>query len=57
MAWLGQALEHEADQRKADEGCERDGIAFEVSHEAAVSTDPGEGAFHDPSLWDEGRIA
>ena len=53
MAWLGQAIEHEADHSEADEGCDRGGIAFEISHKTAIPVDPCEGAFHDPSLWQD----
>ena len=53
MAWLGQALEHEADHGEAEEGRNRGGIAFEVPHQTAISADPREGSFHDPSLWQD----
>lgn len=50
MAWLGQAFEQEADHSEADEGYDGSCIAFEVSHQAAVLADPGEGPLDDPSL-------
>src|ERR1700730_13609700 len=41
MAWPCQAFEHEPNHCEMDEGCDGCGVAFEVSHQAAVSADPG----------------
>jgi hypothetical protein len=51
MAWFGQAFKHETDHCEADEGCDGCGMAFKVSHQTSVSTDPGEGPLDDPSFW------
>jgi len=50
MTWPGQASEHEADRGEADEACDRSGVTLEVARQAAIATDPGEGALDDPSL-------
>jgi hypothetical protein len=41
MAWHCQAFEHEPNHCEMDEGCDGCGVAFEISHQAAVSADPG----------------
>ena len=51
MAWFSEALEHETDHGKADEGCDGCCMTFEISHQSPVAADPCEGAFDDPSLW------
>jgi hypothetical protein len=53
MAWLGRAFEHEPDHCEADEGCDGCGVAFEIAHHPAISTDSRAGAFHDLSLWQD----
>src|SRR6266403_5406696 len=50
MRWFGQASEHDADHGETDESGGGSCIALEVARQAAVSTDPGEGAFDDPAL-------
>src|SRR5260370_34052915 len=50
MSWFGQASEHDADHGETDESGGGSCIALEVARQAAVSTDPGEGAFDDPAL-------
>lgn len=50
MAWSGQAAEHETDHGESDEGGDGLGLALEVAGEPAVSAEPGEGPFDDPSL-------
>ncbi|WP_156898052.1 hypothetical protein [Methylocapsa acidiphila] len=49
-ACLGQTFEHEA-----EEGHGGFCVAFKVSHQAAVSADPGEGPFNNPSLWQDDK--
>lgn len=50
MAWSSEAAQHDADHGEAEEGGDGPGVALEVSGQAAVSADPGECAFNDPSL-------
>ena len=50
MGWSGQSPEHDADHGEADEGGGGSCIALEVARQAAVTADPGEGAFDDPPL-------
>jgi hypothetical protein len=56
MSWLGQAAQHDADHRKTHEG--RDGlrVALEVACETAVSADPCERAFDDPTLGQDDEL-
>ena len=55
-SWLGQASKHDSDHGKADEGNDGAGVSLEVSSEPAVTTDPGEGAFDDPSLGQNDEV-
>ena len=48
MIWPGQASEHDTDHREADEGRSRSSVALEVTCEAAIVADPGEGSLDDP---------
>jgi hypothetical protein len=50
MAWSGQASQHETDHGEAEEGGDGTGVALEVSRQATIATDPGEGSFHDPAF-------
>lgn len=50
MGWSGQASEHDADHRKADERRGGSGIALEVAGESSVVADPGERSLDDPAL-------
>ena len=54
--WSGQASEHDADHGETDEGDDGAGVAFEVSRQPTVATDPGEGALDDPSLWQNDEL-
>ena len=49
--WLCQSSEHQTDHGEANEGGDGSGVAFEVAGQSAVTTDPCEGSFHDPSFW------
>jgi hypothetical protein len=50
---VGQSFEHETDHAEVDPGLARGGQEFVVSAHAAIASDPGEGAFHDPRSWQE----
>ena len=50
MSWPGQASEHDADHGEADEGSDAAGVAFEISGQASIATDPGQRSFNDPAL-------
>ena len=50
MAWSGEASQHEADHREAEEGGDGSRVALEVAGQASVAADPSEGAFDDPAL-------
>jgi hypothetical protein len=50
-AWLGQAFEHKADHREADEGGDCRSVSFEIAGQTAIAADPGECSFNDPSFW------
>jgi hypothetical protein len=45
MTWPCQVFEHEPNHCEMDEGCDGCGVPFEVSHQAAVSADPGKAPF------------
>ncbi len=47
----GESTSDEADHGDVDHGFARFGIPFVVSGISAVADDPGERAFHDPTLW------
>ena len=48
----GDTLEHDTDHGEVDERCGFTGVPLVVAHHAAVSTDPAEGPFDDPALWE-----
>jgi len=50
MVYSGQAPQHDSDHGEAEEGGDGTGVALEVSGQAAVAADPGEGALDDPAL-------
>jgi len=50
MIWSGQAPEHDSDHGETDESRGGSGVALEVSGEASVVTDPGQGPFDDPAF-------
>src|SRR5580658_9493056 len=50
MSWACQAAQHDADHGEAEEGSDGSGVALEVSGQATVAADPGEGALDDPAL-------
>jgi hypothetical protein len=55
-SYPSQASEHDTDHGEADEGDDGACVSLEVASESAIASDPGEGAFDDPSFWqnDEG---
>ena len=50
MSWACQAAQHDADHGEAEEGGDGSGVTLEVSGQATVAADPGEGALDDPAL-------
>src|SRR5216684_839051 len=56
MGWPGQAPEHEADHGEAHEGGDGSGIAFEITCQAAIATDPGQGSFDNPAFWQDDEV-
>ncbi len=48
MGWPGQASEHDADHGETNERRGGSCIALEVTREASIVTDPGEGSLNDP---------
>ena len=57
MIWSGQAPEHDADHCETDESRGGSGVALEVSGEASVVTDPGQGPFDDPAFGQHHELA
>jgi hypothetical protein len=55
MGWSGEAAQHDADHGEAEEGGDGWGVALEVAGQAAVATDPGEGALDDPALGQDDK--
>jgi len=50
MSWACQAAQHDADHGEAEEGGDGSRVTLEVSGQATVAADPGEGALDDPAL-------
>ena len=50
MVWSGQATQHDADHREAEEGGDGSRVALEVAGQPAVAADPGKGALDDPAF-------
>ena len=50
MRWFGQASEHDADHGEPDEGGDGARISLEITRQAAIAADPGQGSFDDPTL-------
>jgi hypothetical protein len=50
MSWACQAAQHDADHGEAEEGGDGSGVTLEVSGQATIAADPGEGALDDPAL-------
>ena len=50
MSCAGQASKHDADHGQPDEGGDGSGISLEISRQAAIAADPGQGSFDDPAL-------
>src|SRR5260370_25007879 len=56
MGWPGQASEHETDHGEAHECGDGSGIAFEITCQAAIVADPGQGSFDDPAFWKDDEV-
>ncbi len=56
MGWPGQASEHEADHGEAHEGGDGSGMTFEITCQAAIATDPGQGSFDDPAFGQDDEV-
>ncbi len=50
MSCPRQASEHDADHGQPDEGGNGAGVSLEITCQAAIAADPGQGAFDDPAL-------
>ena len=50
MTWPCQASEHDADHGEPDEGGDGVRISLEITRQAAIAANPGQGSFDDPSL-------
>ena len=49
MSCPGQTSEHDADHGQPDEGSDGAGISLEITGQAAIAADPGQGSFDDPA--------
>ncbi len=56
MGWPGQASEHETDHGEAHECRDGSGIAFEITGQAAIVADPGQGSFDDPAFGQDDEV-
>ena len=50
MSWPCQASEHDADHGEPDEGGDGARISLEITRQAAIAANPGQGSFDDPAL-------
>ena len=50
MTWPCQASEHDADHGEPDEGGDGARISLEITRQAAIAANPGQGSFDDPAL-------
>ena len=53
MSCPGQASEHDADHGQPDEGGDGAGVSLEITCQAAIAADPGQGSFDDPAFRQE----
>ena len=49
MSCAGKASQHDADHGQPDERSDGAGVALEITYQAAIAADPGQGAFDDPA--------
>ena len=56
MSWACQAAQHDADHGEAEEGGDGSRVTLEVSGQATVAADPGEGALDDPALGQDDEV-
>src|SRR3981081_117480 len=56
MSCPGQASEHDADHGQPDEGSDGAGVSLEVTCQAAIAADPGQGSFDDPALGQDNEF-
>ena len=56
MSCPGQASEHDADHGQPDEGGDGAGVSLEVTCQAAIAADPGQGSFDDPALGQDNEF-
>ena len=50
MSCAGKASQHDADHGQPDESSDGAGVSLEITCQAAVAADPGQGSFDDPAL-------
>ena len=56
MTWPCQASEHDADHGEPDEGGDGARISLEITRQAAIAADPGQGSFDDPALGQDDEL-
>ena len=56
MTWPCQASEHKADHGEPDEGGDGARISLEITRQAAIAADPGQGSFDDPALGQDDEL-
>ena len=53
MSCAGKASQHDADHGQPDESSDGAGVSLEITCQAAVAADPGQGSFDDPAFRQE----
>jgi hypothetical protein len=56
MTWPCQASEHDADHGEPDEGGDGARISLEITRQAAMAANPGQGSFDDPALGQDDEL-
>ena len=56
MTWPCQASEHDADHGEPDEGGDGVRISLEITRQAAIAANPGQGSFDDPALGQDNEL-
>ena len=56
MTWPCQASEHDADHGEPDEGGDGARISLEITRQAAMAANPGQGSFDDPALGQDNEF-
>ena len=56
MTWPCQASEHDADHGEPDEGGDGARISLEITRQAAIAANPGQGSFDDPALGQDDEL-